>query len=172
MGNRPWTASRAASAAGWRSAGSPGSTSRRESPTRPPSSRGGIARRTLRLSYLGKNCACSRRGTKTRCSFTTSSWGLQVRRYGFEVGAMPPPPRALARTPAAPLRQAATLEPAGTGAAVMLSGVTGAPCPTGLGTHTSSATPVQTATAVATPPSARLARAERRRDPRSAVDFR
>ena len=44
----------------------------------------------------------------------------------------------------------------------MVSGLAGAPRPTGSGTRSISATPTQTATAVAAPPIARLARADRR----------
>src|SRR5258707_757985 len=54
------------------------------------------------------------------------------------------------------------VEPRGTGAAVIVSGVGAGPRPTGLGTHTSRTTPTQTATAVAAPPTARLSRRERR----------
>src|ERR1700722_7831483 len=53
-------------------------------------------------------------------------------------------------------------EPRGAGTALMVNGVAGAPRPTGTGTHTNSTTPIKTATAVAAPPSARLARGERR----------
>src|ERR1700727_687434 len=54
------------------------------------------------------------------------------------------------------------LAPARGVVAVMVTGATAGTRPTGAGTRSSSTTPTQTATAVATPPSARLARPDRR----------
>src|SRR5271155_635333 len=57
------------------------------------------------------------------------------------------------------------VEPMGAGAAVTVSGVAGAPrlIRVGVGTHAVIATPTQAATAVAAPPTARLARGDRRK---------